>query len=190
MCAAPPPPAEAFHGFPGQSTKLQPPCSRYRLSGSAGHSPPCLTLLPAQPHQTPERAAPALSSPVLCLLQKELAWPLHSPRERDLGKKFLKGCKSVLLTSILPLGWTGPSAQPAFSTRHGDVLEGILGHCLSRALENMFHPTQNALFHSSQLSLICICLHYLLGLFAGSPTDGSNSCWVLFMVLLQKNKNC
>lgn len=110
------------------------------------------------------------------------AQPQRQRSEHDM--KFLKRCKSLLFTSILPLGLTHPSAQPAFSTRHGDVLEGILG------LANMFHPTQDVLFYSSQLLLICICLHYLLGLFAGSRTEGSNSCWVLFTVLPQKIKNC
>lgn len=150
----------------------------YRLSGPAGHSPHSLPLLPAQPHQTPsERSASAPDPPMLALA-------LHSPRDSNLDVKFLKRCKLLLLTCILPLRATHPNAQPAFSIRHGDVLEGILGHCLSRALAKMFHPTQNAVFYSSQLLLIFACLHYLLGLFPGSPTEGSNSCWVLFMVLL------
>lgn len=71
MHAAPPLLAEALHGFPAQSTKLQPPCSMDRLGGSAGHSPHCLALLPAQPHQTPpERAAPVPDSLMMCLLQR------------------------------------------------------------------------------------------------------------------------
>lgn len=70
-CATPSLPVEAFHGFPARSIKVQPPCSMYRLSGSAEHSPRCLTLPSAQPHQTPpERAAPTPDSSTLCLLQR------------------------------------------------------------------------------------------------------------------------
>lgn len=126
-CAAPPLPGEAFHGFPARSTKLQPPCSMYnRLGGSAGHSPHCLTLPPAQPHQTPpERAAPAPDSPMLCLLQRHCHCLCTAPREwseHGTPKEVQKQCFSLLFYS---------SAQPVFSSRHGDVLEGILAHCLS-----------------------------------------------------------